>query len=150
MAGVQYAGEFDVAEAWLISSSGLEVDVSASIVTITIFEDIFQATISGQALMFDAVALSSIGPLIGQEYFSLKLKTPTLDNPDSTIDFTSEVFHIHSLDTKEDLGKSMQGYVINFTAGEVVRNQRLKVSKTLRGTHSGKCWMFLIVVRIGI
>lgn len=134
--GIQYAGEFDVSEAWIITSSGLEVDISTSIITITIFEDIFQAAISGQLLMFDAVALSSIGPLIGQEYLSLKLKTPTLNDPDTTIDFSKEVFVIHSIDTKKDLGKSMQGYVLNFTSAELVRNQRVKVSKILKGSYS--------------
>jgi hypothetical protein len=136
MAGVQYAGEFDISEAWIITSSGLEVDISTSIITLTLFEDIFQAAISGQILMFDAVALASIGPLIGQEYLSLKLKTPTLNDPDTTIDFTKEVFHIHSMNSKEDMGKGIQGYTLNFTSGEIVRNQRTKISKVLKGSYS--------------
>ena len=136
MAGLQKAGDFKIESAKIITSAGTEVDISASIIIITFFEDTGMMALSGNILMFDTVNLASVGPLIGQEYLKLKIKTPSFEDKSAIIDFTENVFLIHSLQTREKVGNRGQGYLLNFISSEVVKNQRTKVSQTLKGSYS--------------
>ena len=70
---IQEPGEFQLLDARLKTSTGLNVDIAKSIVGITIFEDLFSSTISGSIAIQDSINLASVGPLIGQEYLFLKL-----------------------------------------------------------------------------
>ena len=136
MAGLQKAGDFKIDSAKIITSAGTEIDISASIIIITFFEDTGMMALSGNILMFDTVNLASIGPLIGQEYLKLKISTPSFKDKSSIIDFTENVFLIHSLQTREKVGNRGQGYLLNFISSEVVKNQRTRVSQTLKGSYS--------------
>ena len=40
-------------------------------------------------------------PIIGQEYISLKISTPGLDDPESKYDFTKNVFCVYELGYKK-------------------------------------------------
>ena len=86
MAGIQNAGDFELIKAELITSSGMVVDLSDSIINITFFEDTGMTAVTGNLLVQDAAGLSSIGPIIGQEYLKLKIRTPTLTGEDEIID----------------------------------------------------------------
>ena len=136
MRGLQRAGDFQIDSAKIITSAGIEVDISTSIVIITFFEDTGVTAISGNILMFDSVNLASIGPLIGQEYLKLKISTPSFKDESSIINFTENVFLIHSIQFREKVGNRAQGYLLNFISSEVVKNQRTKVSQTLTGSYS--------------
>ena len=136
MRGLQRAGDFEINSAKIITSSGIEVDISTSIVIITFFEDTSYTALSGNILMFDSVNLAAIGPLIGQEYLKLKISTPTFKDKSAIIDFTENVFLIHSIQFREKVGNRAQGYLLNFVSSEVVKNQRTKVSQTLTGSYS--------------
>ena len=136
MAGLQKAGDFEINSAKIITSAGTEIDISASIIIITFFEDTGMMALSGNILMFDSVNLASIGPLIGQEYLKLKIRTPSFKDKSAIIDFTENVFLIHSIQSRENVGNNAQGYLLNFISSEVVKNQRTKVSQTLKGSYS--------------
>ena len=64
--GIQTAGEFKIEELKLVTTSGLEVDLTTSVIGLTLFEDIFSMTISGTIAIADSVNLASYGPLLGQ------------------------------------------------------------------------------------
>jgi hypothetical protein len=138
MAGLKAVGDFKLIEAEIITSSGLPFDLlkSSSIIHITIFEDITKNSISGNILMQDALALTSLGPIIGQEYLKLKIQTPSLTDEDHSIDFTKNVFIVNSLEKRMDVGNNVQVYMLNFTTSELVKNQRTKVSRSLKGSYS--------------
>jgi len=138
MAGLKAVGDFKLIEAEIITSSGLSFDLlkSSSIIHITIFEDITKNSISGNILMQDALALTSLGPIIGQEYLKLKIQTPSLTDEDHSIDFTKNVFIVNSLEKRMDVGNNVQVYMLNFTTSELVKNQRTKVSRSLKGSYS--------------
>ena len=138
MAGLKAVGDFKLIEAEIITSSGLPFNLlkSSSIIHITIFEDITKNSISGNILMQDALALTSLGPIIGQEYLKLKIQTPSLTDEDHSIDFTKNVFIVNSLEKRMDVGNNVQVYMLNFTTSELVKNQRTKVSRSLKGSYS--------------
>ena len=71
MAGIFRAGQYELQEAKIVSADGTEVDLTLSILSLTLFEDIYKFTMAGLVVVQDSVNLSSMLPLIGQEYFIL-------------------------------------------------------------------------------
>jgi len=136
MAGIQNAGDFELIKAELITSSGMVVDLSDSIINITFFEDTGMTAVTGNLLVQDAAGLSSIGPIIGQEYLKLKIRTPTLTGEDEIIDYTENVLIVNSLDGRKEVSDKVQAYALHFTTSELVINQRTKVSRSLKGSYS--------------
>jgi hypothetical protein len=136
MAGLTSVGDFELSKAELITSSGLVVDLSSSIINITIFEDTTTTAVSGNIMLQDSFAVTSTGPIIGQEYLKLKIKTPSLTEKEHIIDFTENVFMVNSLESRINAGNNVQVYLLNFTSSEIVRNQRTKVSRSLKGSYS--------------
>jgi len=136
MAGIQAVGDFELVKAEIITSSGMVIDLSASIINITIFEDTSMTAVTGDILLQDSAAISSIGPIIGQEYLKLKIRTPTLTQEEEIIDFTENVLIVNALEGRKDISDKIQAYVLHFTTSELVKNQRTKVSRSLKGTYS--------------
>ena len=135
--GIQYAGEFDVLELTLYSSSGVVVDLSKSAMEVNLFEDVFKNSMSGSILTYDTENLIMNMPVIGQEFVTLRLKTPTLqDNPRESIDFTDHAFCAYKIGLRQDLSKGSQIFEIHLTSPEMLRNSRLRVSKSYTGTAS--------------
>jgi len=134
--GLQTAGEFIIEELKLVTTSGLEVDLTTSVIGLTLFEDIFSMTISGTVAIADSVNLASHGPLLGQEYLHLKISTPSFKDESAVIDFSKNAFLVHSISNREKFTDGVQGFVLSFVSQELVRNQRLKVTQSLTDTWS--------------
>ena len=77
--GIQFAGEFDLQEALVISPTGEVTDLLTDlmVVEINIFEDIFKNSISGSVLVTATRKIFSKLPMMGQEKLSLKIATPS-------------------------------------------------------------------------
>ena len=134
--GLQTAGEFKLDQFKLVTTSGLEVDLTTSVVGLTLFEDIFSMTISGTVAIADSVNLASYGPLLGQEYLYLKISTPTFKDESAIIDFSKNAFLVHSISNRQKLTDGVQGFTLSFVSPELIRNQRLKVTQSLTDTWS--------------
>ena len=132
MAGLQYAGEFDLEKCELISSAGVTVDISAIIVEINIFEDIFSHSLNGSIIIGDTNNLVDNMPIVGQEYISLKITTPGLSDP--KIDFSENVFCVHEIGVREPASTSSELVELKICTPELLRNHRTRVSKSYEET----------------
>ena len=132
MAGIQYAGEYILKEASLVTSSGVTIDLTGTILGIEIYENIFSTSLSGTILFVDENNIVTNGPIIGQEYLYLKISTPSLDEYD--IDFTNVPFTTYKVNTREDANANSQLLQISFTSPEIIRNNRVRVSKSYTET----------------
>ena len=132
MAGIQYAGEYILKEASLVTSSGVTIDLTGTILGIEIYENIFSTSLSGSILFVDENNIVTNGPIIGQEYLYLKISTPSLDEYD--IDFTNVPFTTYKVNTREDANANSQLLQISFTSPEIIRNNRVRVSKSYTET----------------
>ena len=130
---IQYAGEFFIKELKIHTSSGRVIDFteSDSVLGFEIYEDIFSTALTGSMLIIDVDNISENGPIIGQEFLTLKFGTPTLDEFDAS--FT---FNITKVASKLDATKNAQVLTLNFIAPEIIRNQRVRVSKSYTDTIS--------------
>ena len=136
MAGIFRAGQFELREAKLIAASGEVVDLSYSILGLTIFEDINKFTISGSVVIQDSINLASFFPLVGQEYLLLKLSTASVEGSEAIIDFTKNALNISTVSSRYDTGGGTQAYRLTFVSRELVVDQRVRVNQSLTGSSS--------------
>ena len=100
--GLTNAGQFIIDDLRLITTTGLEVDLQTSLMGITLFEDISSMAITGTIAIMDSANLSSHGPLLGQEYLHLKIRTPFANKDNSTtIDFSKNALLVHSVSKRQ-------------------------------------------------
>ena len=129
-------GEFNIERAELLTSEGVFIDISNSIVDLIIIESIVNLSITGHIALADNLSLATFGPIIGQEYLVLKISTPSIHSSEFKIDFTRNVFHINKIETRVQAGNTTSVNVLQFTSSEIVHNQRALVSRSLKGTYS--------------
>ena len=132
MAGIQYAGEYVLKEASLVCSSGVTFDLVGTIISFEIFENLFSTALSGSFIFVDTDNIVTNGPIIEQEYLYLKVGTPSLDGYD--IDFTNVPFATYKINVREDANKNTQLLQVSFTSPEIIRNNRVRVSKSYTET----------------
>ena len=130
MAEIQYAGEYEIEEIKLFASSGNIIPLNGLAMSLTIFENIFSPTMSGQIVLLDTNSIVLNLPIIGQEYLSFKIKTASLGNEGTDIiDYTENVFSIYKID-KRLMGDGAEAIVLHFASPEMMRNSRTRVSKS--------------------
>jgi hypothetical protein len=133
---IRAVGDFSLAEARIITSSGTEINVKQNIVGLNLFEDCQRNAISGEVLIQDSGDFVGLGPIIGQEYFLLKIQTPSLKSEGDIIDYTKNVFIINSIQNRTEAGNNVSMYLLTFTTSELVKNKRTRVNESLNGTYS--------------
>ena len=136
MAGIFRAGQFELREAKLVSSSGEVVDITLSTLSVTIFEDINKFTLTGSVIVQDAINLGSFFPLIGQEYLLLKLATASAQGEEVVMDFTKNALNVTNISSRVDTGSGVQAYSVNFVSRELLVDQRVRVNQSLTGSTS--------------
>ena len=134
--GISRAGEFQLDVAEIITSSGQPFPITGNIITITFYENIKRGAITGELVLYNSFALSNIGPLIGQEYLKLKIRTPTIKAENHVIDFTENVLHIYRIGSKIHTGQATETLTLYFTTSEFMRSNRTRITRTLKGTYS--------------
>ena len=130
MAGIQYAGEYEIEEIKLFSSSGNIIPLNGLMAHLEIFEDIFSSTISGSITLLDTNSIVLNLPIIGQEYLSFKIKTASLGEEETDIiDYTENVFSVYKIDARL-MGTKSELITLHFASPEMLRNLRTRVSKS--------------------
>ena len=126
--GIQHAGDYDIKEIKLFSSSGNVIDLSEVVIAINIYEDIFSPSITGNIAVVDTNAIITNAPITGQDYISFKITTPGLEN--QSIDFTENVMSIHRIDTRLSVSTGTEVFTLHFCSPEGLRDNRVRVSKS--------------------
>ena len=136
---LQFAGEFLVEECKLLSTKGLEIDITNLLENINIYEDIYSNAISGDLLFKDTNNLVLNAPIIGEEKLSLKIQTPQqspkLHNDDETsvIDYVTTPLQVYKINTVAQANDSALLVSVNFTTQESFRNQISRISQSYKG-----------------
>ena len=123
-----YAGKYEVKELLVKTITGNVLDLQNQVQYIDIYESIFSNSLSGSITILDVDNIAANGPIIGQEFMSLKLTTPNLDN--QQIDFTDTTFCIYKIISRTSASISAQIMTLSFTTPEALRDKRTRVSKS--------------------
>ena len=125
MAGLQYAGEYQIKELLIHTSSGSVLNLTKATQSIDIYEDMFKTALSGSITILDVDNVAENGPIIGQEYMTIKLTTPSLD--EEGLEF---IFAITKVTAREGLDPNVQLLALTFVSPEILRDKRVRVSKS--------------------
>ena len=123
------AGDVDLKEVSIVSSNGTLLNVTPQVVSLELFENLFETFISGKVVINDSQALQTFFPLVGNEILSLSFQTPTL--PDEFA-YNGEFFIYKCSDTVRH-GDRSSVYILHFISKEAVLDQNKKISKTFKG-----------------
>ena len=78
--GLQTPGEVTIEELSLISTNGKSISLIDYLIELNLYESIFSNVISGEIILSDSANLIRHFPITGEEYLSVRLKTPGFDN----------------------------------------------------------------------
>ena len=132
MSGLQYAGDFKIEVAQLISPTGSRTNLltDVHIVEINIFEDIFKNSIVGSIIIADTKNVITLLPMMGQEFLRLKIATPTLTSKRDIIDFSDTSFAVQKISLRKEINIGGQVYELDFISQEAIKNTQRKISKS--------------------
>ena len=114
---------------------------------IYIFEDIEKFGITGWIEMLDVYNLVRNGIILGEELLYLQFSTAGTDlagiEDDWAVDFTDHPLYVHKVENMKETttasGKPSQSgltYRLHFCSPELLRSNRVRISRTLQGTYS--------------
>jgi len=132
MSGIKYAGEYDLKEMKILTSAGNILDIKNMVQVIEILESINSPAITGSLTILDIDNILEFAPIIGQEYMSLIISTPSLEK--DQIDFGKNVFSIFKVIQKTSAANNAQIFTLSFCSPELLRSNRTRVSKSYTDT----------------
>ena len=136
MADIKYAGEYIVEECTLCTVGGLELNLLEQLATVSIFEDIFSNSITGNISFVDTNNLTANASIVGQEKLKLVLVTPNAkDSSERTmaINFTDTPLHVYKVSSSTNINDRTKTFSLSFTTMEMVRNNRIRISQSFKG-----------------
>ena len=128
-------GQFDLELANIITSEGVVVDLTASVVQVQFFESIESNSLTGYLVVQDTVGLTNVGPLIGQEYLQILITTPSLKGKKSKIDFTKNLLHVTSI-VEQNEENNTTFTTFEFVTSELIHSKRRRINRPLEGEYS--------------
>ena len=137
MAELQYAGEYDITQCKILTTSGKQFDILPVVQDIVIFESIFTQSITGIITILDTTDLVNNGPIIGEEKLQIKLLTPQVnEKPDTIIDYTKTPLDIYKIGGLRGDGEKASVLSLHFASQEVYKNAISKISRSYKGSCS--------------
>jgi hypothetical protein len=134
MAGTQnlrYATEYQLDGVTLISSvNGGIIDLTPQLIELSLFEDIYSATISGNLVLSDALGLLSNFRINGTEFIQISIRKFSQDN--NPIQRTFRVFKVSNRTV--NLSNAYEVYTLNFCSEEFLFSEQYRISKGYRNT----------------
>jgi hypothetical protein len=124
----QRPGDVEITKLKIVSSSGDDIDIKGIMVSLDIFEDIFNNCISGAIAIVDSLSMIENMPLIGNEKIFIGIKTPSLGTS-SQIRIEGRIYKITDRAPTKD---NSIGYVLHFASPEMIYSTGLKISKTYK------------------
>ena len=127
----QSAGSIDIQEVVIFTDEGKFLDVKDFIAELNIYEDLYAPFLQGVFILADSRNLVKEFPIVGEEYFYIKMKTPNTDS------FIEKMFRIYSVTDREVVkDRNTQIYNLNFISVEAVVNTFKPIFKTFEGQIS--------------
>ena len=134
---LQYAGEFNLDTLKFYSSKDTFADISNTVISIDLNENIYQCSVIGTIVVGDTNNLIEKLPITGQEYVDLKISTPGAEKSEDSIDFTGDrKLYVSGVIARESLTSGSQVFTLEVSTIEPLRNQNIRISKSYTKTIS--------------
>ena len=80
--GLQTPGEVSIEDLTLIAPNGISISLQDYFIELNLYESIYSNVMSGEIILSDSSNLIRYFPITGEEYLSVKLRTPGFDDSD--------------------------------------------------------------------
>ena len=131
---LNFAGDINIEDISIISSSGVTYPLINQLLSIQIFEDLYSPFITGSLILKDSLDFINLTPIIGQELLNVKLSTPGIE--DTGVGRLEQQFFIYRIKDREVMGDRSITYTLDFISKEAVMNTNTKLSKGYKGNIS--------------
>ncbi len=128
---LRYAGDVSIDKVQIVTSAGFYQDITAQVINIQFYEDIFSPFISGSLIIKESLDLVNLFPFVGEEFVDLEITTPTLENTK-----IKGRYYIYKLSDRELVGDRNVVYQLHFISVEALVDINKKVSKVYVGNVS--------------
>src|SRR5690606_5679390 len=113
----------------LRNKDGKEYNITSAVYEISIFEDLFSNTLSGELLMTDSVGASDLMNLTGNEKLTIELFT-------SNDEVEIKEFYVYSVTSRLRNNPTSEVYKLQFVSFESILNEHTRVYSAIEGTNS--------------
>ena len=128
-----FAGAYKIEELSISSpNTGQTSDITDFMLEINLYENLFNSCMSGNLIVADAINLISNLPLLGNEFLTIKIRTPSLEDDPSTI--IKKTFQIYAIKDRIMNDDRSQYYNISFMSIEGYEDKTTVVTKSFKGT----------------
>ena len=131
----RYPGDFRTSEIILYSYGGSQLDITGLTAVVNLYQDLDSAFQSGNIMFFDSVGAANRLPIIGNEFIEFKMRNPIEADGDEEVDATNHRFQVYEKKSVKT-AQNVQAIALFFTSIESIRNERLRVSKSLTGSYA--------------
>jgi len=121
---VRFAGDVNIGKIKIVTRNGLAQDVTAQVINIQIFEDLFSPFITGSLILKESLDLINLFPFQGEEEVEIEINTPSLQNGN-----IKSKFYIYKMTDRELLGDRSMVYQLHFISNEAIVDLNKKISK---------------------
>ena len=128
---LRYAGDVSIDKVMITTSVGVYQDITAQVLSVQFFEDIFSPFTTGSIIVRESLDLVNLFPFIGEEYLELNITNPKLET--SSI---SGKYYIYKLSDRELLGDRSVVYQLNFISVEAIADINKSISRNFSGKVS--------------
>ena len=131
----RYPGDFRAGDIILYGYNGTQFDISGLTAVVNVYQNLDSPFLSGNILFFDTMGIQTSLPIIGNEHLEFKFRNPIDAAGDEELNATNHRFKVYekrSVKTQQNV----QAIALFFTSIESVRNERVRVSKSLEGSFA--------------
>lgn len=128
---ISKAGDIQIEALEIISANNRTIDVSAQLIEINIFEDLYSEAVSGTLMLHDSFNFLINLPITGEEQLHIRARTPSL-NPSDAIDCYFSIFKVSDKIIKD---RSLV-YQIHFISIEAIMDSNKAISRAFGGRIS--------------
>jgi hypothetical protein len=128
---LRFAGDVSIDKALIVTRAGVQQDVTAQIIAVSIYEDIFSQFMTGSIILKESFDFVNLFPFAGEETLRLQISTPSLNVGNIVGDF-----YIYKLSDRELIGDRNVVYQLHFISMEAIVDLNKKISKVYSGAPS--------------
>jgi len=107
----------EIEEANIISSDGSTIDVRYLITDLIIKEDIYSHCMTGSISLVDGIGLVDKLPIVGEEFFNVRFRTPESGNI-----FVNKSFAVYKISERNKVDDKLESYILDLVSLEGMIN----------------------------
>jgi hypothetical protein len=129
---LKFAGDLDISDIRIGAANGTIIDIFNFVVEMSLFEDMQSPALSGEIVINDAIDLTNLFPLIGEERLYVSFKTPSFSEESRIVG----TFYIYKMSERQNVAAKQVEYTLHFMSIEGIRDQNIRYSRSYEGTPS--------------